>query len=45
MQMFDHSQIEFNVDTFNIPDVPEELGKVLKRTDTCLLYTSPSPRD
>ena len=34
MQMFDHSQIEFNVDTFNIPDVPEELGKVLKRTDT-----------
>ena len=34
MQMFDHSQIEFNVDTFNIPDIPEKLGKVLKRTDT-----------
>lgn len=34
MQMFDRTNLDFNVKTFNIPDVPKELGKVLKRTDT-----------
>ena len=34
MQMFNHDEIEFQVDTFPIPGIPEKFGKVLKRTDT-----------
>lgn len=34
MQMFDRTNLDFKVDTFEIPGVPEELGKILKRTDT-----------
>ena len=34
MQMFNHDQIEFEVEKFIIPEIPEDLGVGLRRSDT-----------